>query len=344
MHGFRPIVGSARRSENGRAHALSLTSQIKDRKSYVRRFIDTWLPELPDTARAINRRLKNEYLPAPPQYSENWRYMTAGTAADYRIRAFLEPRALVSELIRRGLEAVQLARWYEYEKDGEWRCLANTWRPNPDGSCVADSFEEALKRLAAELPPMRLLAPAAEDRLVRFCYIVGLLDAAARVPFAPATFLWENADLDPEVMLARVPDDAALDVGEMTSGFLRRSEWKDRPASLFVGASPAGAPDVGNADFDFVADGTLFDLKATRDPKITTQFLRQLAGYWLLDYEDDFAIRSVAIALLRHNHVERLRVAEDLFHSPDPVAVRALFRKGAEDKRVPRLVRSLKIK
>jgi hypothetical protein len=94
-----------------------------------------------------------------------------------------------------------------------------------------------------------------------------------------------------------------------------------------VGGSLAGSTDIQGADFDLLVDGCLLDLKATRKAKVTTQNLRQLAGYWLLDYQDKFKIRSFAVSLLRHGHTERFDIVRDLRPSGKFTSLRSTFRR-----------------
>lgn len=62
----------------------------------------------------------------------------------------------------------------------------------------------------------------------------------------------------------------------------------------------AGSGEIGGADADLIAAGCLIDVKTTVVPKFSkTRLLYQLLGYVLLDYEDAYRIRSVAIYLSR---------------------------------------------
>jgi hypothetical protein len=96
-----------------------------------------------------------------------------------------------------------------------------------------------------------------------------------------------------------------------------------------LGGSLAGSKDVGKADFDLVVDGCLFDFKSTAMPRVTTENLRQLIGYWLLDYNDSLRIRFVAVGLVRHGHVQKYSIRHDLLSNKSSIsAIRQEFRKG----------------
>jgi hypothetical protein len=62
----------------------------------------------------------------------------------------------------------------------------------------------------------------------------------------------------------------------------------------------AGSGDIGGADADYILDGLLLDCKATKDPRrLGREEIYQLAGYLLLDYDDQFGIDQVGLYLSR---------------------------------------------
>jgi hypothetical protein len=67
-----------------------------------------------------------------------------------------------------------------------------------------------------------------------------------------------------------------------------------------IGPTFDGSLDVGGADADLILDGVLIDLKSTSKCKLTSVILRQLIGYWLLDYSDCYALKKVAIYFTRY--------------------------------------------
>jgi hypothetical protein len=62
----------------------------------------------------------------------------------------------------------------------------------------------------------------------------------------------------------------------------------------------AGSVDVGGADADLIVDGCLLEIKTSTQNALDSAWLRQLAGYALLDYADEYAIQSVGIYMARH--------------------------------------------
>ena len=73
-----------------------------------------------------------------------------------------------------------------------------------------------------------------------------------------------------------------------------------------------GSHDVGGADADLVVDSCLIDIKASVNPQIKAEYLYQLAGYLLLDYDDALHINSMAIYLARQGILFAWPVADFL--------------------------------
>jgi hypothetical protein len=61
----------------------------------------------------------------------------------------------------------------------------------------------------------------------------------------------------------------------------------------------AGSVDIGGADADMIVEGCLIDIKASIAAQLKADFLYQLAGYVLLDYNDTYHITSVGIYMAR---------------------------------------------
>ncbi|MBJ6628820.1 hypothetical protein [Streptomyces sp. I4(2020)] len=67
----------------------------------------------------------------------------------------------------------------------------------------------------------------------------------------------------------------------------------------------SGSNDVDGVDADFIAEGHLIDCKATTRPDRfgSRREVHQLAGYLLLDYEDEYALNKVGFYLSRQGQL-----------------------------------------
>ena len=60
-----------------------------------------------------------------------------------------------------------------------------------------------------------------------------------------------------------------------------------------------GSRDLLGADADLIVEGCLVEIKTTIQRRVRDNWIDQLLGYVLLDYEDQFQINEVAIYLAR---------------------------------------------
>ena len=70
----------------------------------------------------------------------------------------------------------------------------------------------------------------------------------------------------------------------------------------------AGADVVDGAEADLIANGCLIEIKTTTQPRWNRIWLDQLLSYVLLDYFDEYRIRSIAFYLARQKTLLRWSV------------------------------------
>jgi hypothetical protein len=131
----------------------------------------------------------------------------------------------------------------------------------------------------------------------------------------------------PAAMLRAIDRVAIEDVMSLSRRFFR----DQRPLlksfkSATLGATLVGSQDIGGADCDLIVDGCLIELKSSLRPYLETMHLRQLVGYWLLDYDDTLRLSSAAIILLRHGLTHRFSLIDLVGAHADVAGLRADFR------------------
>jgi hypothetical protein len=100
-------------------------------------------------------------------------------------------------------------------------------------------------------------------------------------------------------VLALVCDEWVDDLCQLAGQFLQRcAPLLAQPVAL--NPTFAGSRDVGGADADLIVSGCLLEIKTTVQSAIDAQWIRQLIGYVLLDYEDSYGINAVGFYLPRH--------------------------------------------
>ncbi len=148
-------------------------------------------------------------------------------------------------------------------------------------------------------PVGRQLEPEAEHTLDRYCVVLSYFEQVFRSSAYLQGPLMQPTVKQSIAELLAIPQDAWLnDMSEMVSLFFDRYQHLlSRPHIL--NPTFAGSLDIGGADADMVVDGCLIDIKTTISPQIKADYLYQLAGYLLLDYNDALHISSVGIYLSR---------------------------------------------
>ena len=166
-------------------------------------------------------------------------------------------------------------------------------------ACVAGFFG-ALDRAVDAIDPHRRRPTAAEElALGRFCLLLGAFELAFRNPLAwPPPYLGGARPDGVRDLLERVPDGWAQDVAALGAAFAERhAAW--RGAGAVLNPKFAGSTDIGGADADLITDGCLWEIKTTKRRGAQGEWLRQLIGYALLDYEDVHAIDRLGLRLPR---------------------------------------------
>ena len=116
-------------------------------------------------------------------------------------------------------------------------------------------------------------------RFAKFCILFARLDHFRRS--LVYEFIFSLADLPLDEQLERAsPLELIEDVIELAEGFARRhARLISGATKLAMGRSLEGSRDVDGADFDFVADGTLFEVKTTIKPAMSVDMMRQAVAY-----------------------------------------------------------------
>ncbi|MER7848318.1 UvrD-helicase domain-containing protein [Kitasatospora sp. NPDC096077] len=270
---------------------LSLTGQLQYTTSPMSRFMAEYLPGsgavVSDYQRRISR-LPHPVQPVDVQYPD---WPALGHAIDYRLRLSLgQPLGEAVELGVRGTGLGQL--------------LAGA--PGADGRM---SLHRAGLELLAEVGGYLADPSQADDeRLSRLCFVAAHFEDVFRSgrfrrqnPLAGAT---GTTTLD--LLCADVPPYVVEDLR-------RQMNLAEEPFKAFRSLPPedricgpvfAGSADIGGADADFIVDGLLLDCKAsTRPQRLGRDEIYQLAGYLLLDYDDDYGIDRVGLYLSRQGHL-----------------------------------------
>ncbi|MEU1289773.1 UvrD-helicase domain-containing protein [Kitasatospora sp. NPDC005856] len=270
---------------------LSLTGQLQYTTSPLSRFMAEHLPGSGAVVSDYQRRIAGLPHPVQPVDVQYPDWPALGHAIDYRLRLSLG-RPL-GEAVELGVHGA-----------GRDHLLVGT--PADDGRMA---LHTAGLELLAEVDGY-LARPALldDERLSRLCFVAAHFEDVFRSgrfrrnnPLAGATG-------------ATTLDRLCADVQPYVVEDLRRQmDLAEEPFKAFhslpsenrvCGPAFAGSADIGGADADFILDGLLLDCKAsTRPQRLGRDEIYQLAGYLLLDYDDDYAIDQVGLYLARQGRL-----------------------------------------
>ncbi len=250
---------------------MSLTSELANPRSPVRRFIDARFTSL-DWAQQDIRSLFLGTETLPPSTSTHPNVL--GTAIDLRICFYFQP-VRIEHRVYRGI-----------------RQLVRILGP---GSILTTPFAQLHRQFRALETVGRVLDNDTEEWVCRFCLVSALFESVMRrlaVDPLLRTVDWHAVTGDG--LLAIVPQ-AWVDDVRAQSGL-----FAERCSDLF-GQSTTINPDfrggisVFGADADLIIGGRLFEIKATKNPRFDRQWLYQLIGYLLLDTDDEHGITGLGL-------------------------------------------------
>jgi hypothetical protein len=307
---------------------VSLTSHLANTSSPIGQFIKQRFAHTGMLTKEPNRQLKNVQTFRPIlQAGEQYPYGLLGMVIDYRIRYAFGITPYQKLVAWQGAMKLIVKAW-ESDNDipFDWENIPVRFPLPADASGnflklaegpypfkLVQEFFAGLDTTVQALQPVgRLLEPEAERTLDRYCVVLSYFEQVFRSSAYLQGPLMQPTVKQSIVELLSIPQDAWLnDMSELVSLFFDRYHYLlSRPRVL--NPTFAGSLDIGGADADLVVDGCLIDIKTTISPQIKADYLYQLAGYLLLDYNDALQINSVGIYLARQGILFAWPVADFL--------------------------------
>jgi hypothetical protein len=266
---------------------LSLVAQLRHDTSPLSQFMATHLPRSARLERDYLQRVKSLPNPVQPidvQYP-NWSAL--GHTIDYRLR--LSFGASLGAAAAMGVIAL----------DGA------SPLPGAPAPPVRQALTTAARQLLKAIDTHRTdPGSLTEEHLVRLCFVAAFFEDIYRTGqirrrsmLTDATSSTTLADLAAAVP-GYVIDDIAdqMRLAEQPLGPYRALP----PHAQVCGPEFTGSSDLGGADADYILDGLLLDCKAATEPRrLGRGEIYQLAGYLLLDYDDEYGINRVGLYLSR---------------------------------------------
>lgn len=250
---------------------MSLTSEFGRKGSPFRSFCDAHLTSTSELRRDWVSTLGDKHRLWP--YPEGARppHSALGLAYDYRIR---------------------LALGDEFKSMRAWKGLSGLVA-NAAGSRERSAAAEVVNAWSRRVRENGL--PVTDHELTRDCIILAWLEELYRGGLRIRSPLYSLRPGAGEGELFGLVDDLWVDdVVEMFRA-MNETVAKWSTGTTVFGPSFLGSADLGGADADLIAGRCLVEVKTSSDRTPTRRTLCQLAGYLLLDYDDEYGIEAVGI-------------------------------------------------
>lgn len=278
---------------------ISLSSHLKNASSSpIGQYVRDRFPNTRAVTATANARLRAATCALPGCDAASYPYALIGMAVDYRLRYFFAVTPIYELVAWRGAQLLSEQVWWPQADLSRGRARSVYYAAEE-----LEAFFAALEEDISTLRPVGRLLSAQEDALLaRHCFVLSLLEQVFRSGM-PSELLFSPAVRHRVQDLLAIADEVWIaDICQIGRLFYQRhAGLLSRPFRL--NPTFQGSFDVGGADADLIADGCLIDVKTTKSATLDVEWLRQLIGYALLDYEDELGITSVGLYLARHGEL-----------------------------------------
>ncbi len=290
---------------------MSLTSHLNNPASPIGQFIKLRFAQTARLTKTANLGLKSADTIRPTQADSSYPYGLIGTAIDYRIRYAFDITPY-QRLVAWGGAKLLTVKPFESDEDVavDWDDLEGIPLPptalttgvaqGPYPLSLIRAFFDSLENTVNMIQPKgRLLELEDERTLNRYCIVISYFEQVFR-----SNAYLQGPLMQPTVKhsvkeLLSIPQDSWIDdLGEIFKRFYSQHNSL-LSKSFILNPTFIGSAYVGGADADLVVDGCLIDIKTSTSPQIKAEYLYQLAGYLLLDFDDKLHIDSVGIYMAR---------------------------------------------
>ena len=258
---------------------MSLTSELSSATSWVNNYFKSKFGGVVGFTRVEGPNI-NTLETKIPTTLKGRSLSRVGTAIDYNIRLEWGLKPLDSSVISAGIKRMELLGPQNTpEERVEWAETVRSYLTTVD-----DRSDEGLAKTAILLAHL--------DAGFRSGGIWG--EDMAEIARGVAA-----EGLTPSRLLEVTRQEETSEVAKL-AGLARESLKFEERESIMMGPSFDGSPYVGGADADFIIGGCLYEIKTTVNPRrrLSTT-IRQLIGYTLLDWNDEFEIREVGVYFSR---------------------------------------------
>ena len=287
---------------------MSLGSDLNNHDSVVSRFIDTRWPNWDDYRREVRTHIvqATTLKPSVPVPSGHWSLV--GTAIDYRIRYYFSitpcEELIAYKAFKRAAESwaegFHLYSNTSDEDETEDETFELDCERSEELIGAYWKFFNNLQNFLERVKPTRQRLSTDKERvLAQYCGVLARLDAYFRSHKYEILAPVNKAALGGHrKLLALTTDSEVQDICLLSKLFYKQHSALTRQPAM-LNPEFAGSAIVGGADGDLIVGNTLIDIKTTQHYQESKKWFRQLIGYALLDFHDEYKITTVGLYLAR---------------------------------------------
>jgi hypothetical protein len=269
---------------------MSLTGHLRESTSPIRQYLVDLVPHTYKITSQCTSKLRSIPQKKPHPNQDRKFLFLIGHAIDYRIRFAYEIPDLETLVAAQGLRCLRGTPYLKTPQNRQRRIL------ECEGiGAQFFAYAHLWFRLHA---PLHKLENAEEIECLRICYVLSLFEIIYRGGLTNSPLLTPTSKNDVASLLAMPTEEELEDLFILTESFFKScSEWLTSPTIL--NPTFRGSSDVGGADADLIVGRTLYEIKTVTWMNKFAQWIRQLAGYILLDYEDKYRMSGVGFYFVR---------------------------------------------
>lgn len=292
---------------------MSLNKHLKDKNSPVRKFIDEEFPGLKNLSTNMRSCIRGVQT-YDPEYEKKSNYALVGHAIDYRLRLFFELPEIKKLVAFNGylmytelddeisnIISSLLNLFFGYFKHWLDENYSEENKYSEQQSRELNIICVCLAQLETMFRSKGIVHKGIEDVMTAHSERFVIVDP--EVLYREMLSDWLSG-IDEEILR-----DMNILTGTVEIMYVELEPEKFYLNPKFGLASNA----VGGADADLIVDNCLYDIKTTIHPSSDNiSWMRQIVGYLLLDYKDDYNLDSIGIILPRQNLLWKISIEEVL--------------------------------
>lgn len=229
-------------------------------------------------------------------------YALVGTAIDYRLRLHFAPfpENLVAHHGARILSDKPMRAFY-FSMAG-LGAPGSAPEDTPVSSDIIAQFFADLNAIVTRLAPAgRTLSAKGERELARYCFALAHFESIYRAgPWINSPLMGTDSPQSVEALLNLCAPEVTRDMATFSRLFGENcADMIALGAGIKQNPTFAGSSLIGGADADFIASHCLWDIKTTIRAVVSGEWIYQLLGYVLLDFEDEHHIREIGVYMSR---------------------------------------------